>query len=941
VELALSQNPYYLTIDKSSGLPSNSVYDIYQDTKGFMWFATGKGLSKFDGISIKTFVTEKQTSKSGSGIQEDAFGRIWYQNFDGFLYYVEKDVLKTLENIESIGYFRFGIINNSLFVLQQNTVNIYDLKTLQLKKKIATNFKNYTFSIASETHFYVLDKQLHSFDENGTQKNYALPTNFEKEFTATIIQKYKDGLMLFSKFNNQYLLFEEGIFKKYSLNYTVDFIQNIAYYNNEIWICTPKGIVKTNLKNQTSHYFKTNNISFVYKNSVGNYWISTLNEGVFFIENFDTKLYPFDKIPNTIAQKQNNIIIGTDKDELYNFDVVNYQFSSLFKGETNHAINQLLVDSISKKIFFTSAKFRTLLNKKITTEIVYAIKDINRIDDTYISFAATNNSGLIKTNANLKSEWDFLFEKHKDTSVYSFNNSEIIKSKNGKSTIYNPINKTLYYATNKGLIAQTTKNQTEIKYKNESCFLNKLKYFNNKIYALSTNDEIFVIDSKNNISPFKLPIGYQDEKVEFIKIQEQFLYVFVSSAILEFDLAEDTFKKIITIRKDINITDVTLYKNNIYIASSKGILVKDRTVLQKTNSPKLIINQILLNDKTINLTTQNTFEFRQNNLKIDFSILSFLPNEKNVLSYQINNSNWYKLDQNSRILNLISLAPNNYTIKLKIEGKEPIQTLNFTIKKPFWQTSLFLLFIILISISVFYYLFERKIKQIRKKNQLQLDKVHLEKNLNQSKLKAIKSQMNPHFFYNALNTLQSYILSNEKKQAIEYLSKFSNLTRTILEATEKDFLTLNEEIKTLELYLEIEKARFEDDFTYEINVDKSVDDDTIKIPTLLLQPYVENAVKHGLLHKQGIKKLVINFEKEENFLKISIDDHGIGRKKSGELNAIKNKNHISFATEAMQNRIELLNQFTNTTSTILFIDKENQQGKSTGTVVVIKIPISY
>jgi LytS/YehU family sensor histidine kinase len=263
------------------------------------------------------------------------------------------------------------------------------------------------------------------------------------------------------------------------------------------------------------------------------------------------------------------------------------------------------------------------------------------------------------------------------------------------------------------------------------------------------------------------------------------------------------------------------------------------------------------------------------------------------------------------------------------------------IQNPFWKTNMFILFVFFSILGILYFLYTKKIGQISRKNQLQLDKLNLEKNLNQSKLKAIKSQMNPHFFYNALNTLQSYILANEKKQAVEYLSKFSNLTRTILEASEKDFVSIKEEINTLQLYLEIEKARFEKDFSYEITFENNIDVDNIKIPTMLLQPYVENAVKHGLLHKQGVKKLEIHFEKVENLLKISIEDHGIGRRKSEELNAIKNKNHISFATKAMQNRIELLNEFTQTTSTISFIDKTNQQGKPTGTVVVLTIPISY
>jgi LytS/YehU family sensor histidine kinase len=182
-------------------------------------------------------------------------------------------------------------------------------------------------------------------------------------------------------------------------------------------------------------------------------------------------------------------------------------------------------------------------------------------------------------------------------------------------------------------------------------------------------------------------------------------------------------------------------------------------------------------------------------------------------------------------------------------------------------------------------------------------------------------------------------LSNDKKQAINYLSKFSSLTRNILEMTEKEFISIAEEISTMSLYLDIEKARFDSDFEYEINTERLADLD-YKIPSMLLQPYIENAVKHGLLHKSGLKKITISFAKMDTKIRIEIDDNGIGRQKSAALNAIKNKNHNSFATEAMQNRIDLLNKNKTNKITINFIDKLNQSQQSMGTAVVIEIPIN-
>lgn len=248
---------------------------------------------------------------------------------------------------------------------------------------------------------------------------------------------------------------------------------------------------------------------------------------------------------------------------------------------------------------------------------------------------------------------------------------------------------------------------------------------------------------------------------------------------------------------------------------------------------------------------------------------------------------------------------------------------------------------ILLFFSLLYWIYRWQIEKIKTRNQILVDKINLEKNANQSKLKAIKSQMNPHFFYNALNTIQSYILANEKKQALTYLSKFSSLTRTILEMSEKEWITISEEIKALRLYLDIEKARFDSDFEYYITPENLSEIDNLKIPSLLLQPIVENAIKHGLLHKSGTKKLTINFQTQENNLIIAVEDNGIGREKSKTLNALRNKKHKSFATDALQNRIELLNRTNHHNITIQYTDKTNAMGNPTGTVVRFTIPNNF
>lgn len=945
--LGLSQNPYHITIDKTSGLPSNSVYDIFQDSKGFMWFATGKGLCRYDGNDFKLFNADFQTSKSGSCITEDKFGRIWYANFDGFLYFVEKGNLKALPQETSLGYFRFGIINNDIFLIQPDFVFVYDLKSLKVKAKHALEDKEIRTCYATKDNFYVLGNYLHELGSENSIKKHALPNSFYEELITPIINTWNNKLIINSKSNSTYYSFEDGKFSKKKLNNTTNFIQNTAITDNSIWVCTPNGVYRNEINSSKSKtYFTDQNISYVYKDKQQNYWVSTLNKGVLFIEDFTNNYIDLQPRPQSLALGKNEIFIGSEKDLVYKLNCKTLQPEKIFETESNHSISQIYADTVNDNVFFNSIKFNILnKNNQIKSEFSIAIKDVKKVDDKYFSFAASGLVGIFYIDKNLKSNWDFIYEKNKNLNFSGFNQVALLINTNGKSTEYNAINNTIYYATNNGLIAVTNDGKNkELKHNNETLFLIKIQKYKDKIIGLSTAEKLYCFDSKNKVTVFKLPYFIAKEKFNRFFIRNQYCYLFSVNSVYEYDFETGSTQKVMSLSNDMEATDVILKNNRLLFATSKGIVIKNRSEIGKYPKPKLIVNEIQINGKRREIEELNQLNPEENDITINYSVLSFIPNENYRVSYTINNSGWKTLDENDKNLKLSSLSSGNYIIHLAINHnneKTELQTIQFEIKKPFWLNTFFLIGIGMLFLVLIYSFYKWQIRKLKRKNELQLEKVNLEKNLNQSKLKAIKSQMNPHFFYNALNTIQSFILSNDKKQAVSYLSKFSTLTRTILEMSEKENITLSEEIKTLGLYLDIEKARFDEDFNYEINIGYGIDIENIKIPSMLLQPYVENAVKHGLLHKKGEKKLTIDFERVFDSLKITIDDNGIGRQKSAELNAIKNKDHLSFATEAMQNRIELLNQYKQQNITINFEDKISKNGQSLGTKVIIEIPITY
>ena len=208
------------------------------------------------------------------------------------------------------------------------------------------------------------------------------------------------------------------------------------------------------------------------------------------------------------------------------------------------------------------------------------------------------------------------------------------------------------------------------------------------------------------------------------------------------------------------------------------------------------------------------------------------------------------------------------------------------------------------------------------------------------RLQSLRLQMNPHFLFNALNSIQQMILSNQELVATKYLSRFSKLLRAILIHSDKDTVSLQEELDIIKLYIELESVRFKASFTYKISVAHGMDTEEIRIPTLLVQPFVENAIWHGLMHKDGPKHLEVIFEESDDFLICKITDNGIGRKRAAEIAMTAGRNtHQSKGIQVSTERLKKMQSANGLPGAIAIIDLYNKNNMATGTQVIINIPV--
>lgn len=935
---------------KHNGFLDNQVYDIYQDSKGFIWMANDYGLSRYDGVNVKTYFSDRQTSLPGTNIKEDVMGRIWFTNFDGNLYYVEKEELKPLNNASGKGFIPFGLSNKYLYVFQMEGLDIYNIKTLKVEKQIPLKFNNLEYAYSFKNNFYwIQDQKLYKLDSAFNLIHSDYFTN--KLLRTKLISSYKNDILVFSKYNQGGNIYRLNSNLELISEHTcqqVDMILNAETIDDHIWISTNKGILKAVLdpdKIRTKQTFlNKSSVSKVIRDKQGRFWFSTVSDGIFYMPSQSRLIYPLpDYNFNGIISAGQQFFLSTSHGKLYRF-VPGQQSTLVNTDEGNHEIHYMYFDEKSNNLFYSNSKFNIAPDLNFSTNSGYynAMKSICRVDDKYYAVAGSGTAGLYKnprTPEGYASDWDDFFDTLPlKTEKNAFGYHHFFRS---KSVAYDSVRKLIYYLDNQGMLEVGKTHTRRVLYQGKPFFGTTLVFFHNQIFILNAKGELYTYNPKQGFKELNSTFQLNEEKIDKIKLSDKYLLLFGSKYIYLLDnqlkiSALSSIAKPATEIIDLAISDnqyFVLYDNTVI---NGNIVLNDKN----TEDVTFVLNYIetpagrFFNGDKIGL------DYSGNDVVIDFSLIDFTLDKIHVLEYGLNGEEWRRINANQRRLEFTNLAAGSYTLTFRLNGKVLQEKIEFEIYPPVYQRWWFILIVLLIVVSVFYtYLYFRK-KQFEKQIKLLNEKVKLEKELGKSVLIAVKSQMNPHFFYNALNSIQSFLFSNDKRKASNYLAKFSRLTRMILEMSDKDKIKLREETEALQLYLELEKMRFDEDLDYTITVSPDIDEDLVKIPSMMIQPYVENAIKHGLLHSKHDKTLSIRFTMDGNALKVEIEDNGIGRARSAELNKIKAEKHQSYAISANQKRLEILNRENPELKPMNITDKYDAGGYACGTLVTIYMPVS-
>jgi|694.fasta_scaffold27339_3 ligand-binding sensor domain-containing protein/signal transduction histidine kinase len=959
---AAAQNPVHRVLDFKTGLPSNTIYNIYQDKKGYIWIAHDKGLSRYNGHSFKHYAGGILQSRGLSNIQEDHKGRIWCQNFAGEIFYTEGDKLVSDTVMPSVG----NIIPFSIY-------NGTKLLTIQKGKLISRDIDNNSVATINtgnielpDNNLLLHDEDVFAFGPKGTLVNLRA-LKYRKSFALDPSESYfiscwgNGRVYSFSRNGgNAASWLDEASSNSHNVKLNLDaVIQYVTIVNSEIWISTSNGIYRYNKDLQPMNggkpYFVGNNVSRLIVDREGVMWVSTLNKGVLIIPDFQLQTIATGASSITTAAyftSINKIILGTGDNRILELNPFNNTVSVLKELGPPTDVLHIYNDVGNDRIWIASDKLYSLVGgvNFVESATPVPMKDIHFLGDGFYTMATPEGIVLVRKTPD-STDQSFAMQVWGKKIPWK-NDRQLLPGSEGraKAVEWDNAKEIVYGANYKGLFSWSKKGGMQ-RYKlgGKDIYASDLMLIGSKLYIGTYDGRLLILENGKIIQEIQSFKGNPGGTLMRLRQYNEYVWLLYENSLVRYNTRNNTYKVFSTASglPNTEIKDIVIQNGIVYLATRDGLISFKENFQARRESPTIYIEDVAVNHAfkpsradLLNLRTN------ENNLEIEISVLSYRNNANLKVLYSLNDEEWLPIGGTGRLLQLVGLAPGKYVVRFKAvtaDGREipAAEMLTFKIAAPIYARWWFILLLLLFISSIVYFFMRFRIYELKKEAAFKSEKDKLQRELQISTLTSIKSQMNPHFVFNALNTVQSYIFTNEKENASDYLSKFSELTRMVLDMSSKEKITLTEEIKALRLYLDLEKKRFEDTIEYQIVVNGISNPDLIQIPSMLIQPYVENAIKHGLLHKKGERKLKIEFLREGNAVIAFIDDNGIGRKKSNEMKMLKPSSHKSFASEANSKRLAILNQGRENTIDIEYLDKSDSYGHTMGTMVILAIPLNF
>jgi anti-sigma regulatory factor (Ser/Thr protein kinase) len=959
------------------GLPGAVVYQCVQDKDGFMWFATNQGVSRFDGRVFRNFSKEDGLPDNDViKLYLDRFNNIWFATLSGIPAFYSNGRIRSL-NCKGVYAIAEDMITDSIILIANyfsndvrytgyySTVNTGGEWQLQAQFREAPMLNSlynqlllrgsapsgalFYYSMVSDNSCAVTIKT------TADQKSFVFKSNNNRLFLPYAMYSFLSVLpakkaIVFYSTDSVYFSDMRGLRPLFSMKdagLDLKYDINSIFFENDstLWMCTRnKGLIKVSncmSDNRVFRYFFPESFcSSIFKDHEQGYWVTTLNDGVYYLPNLD-----FYKLPSgsesgggdvkCIETCADGSLMGGFADgsiikiNTRSFDAKPFaSWSATHKNNRVMDMHPLPGNSIIVAGDHGLYKLSGQTNIKRISEWL-AIKDVLFVADTLMVLTGAQGVGLFNIHRNgvrlifpsramcivaLKGHyfWGTL------TGVYEYDGHGTValgKKHPALAGITNRINiapdSSLWFSTQDGLVILRN-GTSHVITKSTGLLSNTCKHvlFDGNIAWVATDRGISRIDYK-----------WTGEKLDYSV-----------SAITEDDGL---------VSNDVNQT--ALVGEWLWAATARGISFFARNyIATATFRPLVNINRVLAGSKELPVTDTINIDHRDNNLAIELSTISYRSGKNTVCEYRLSNgdSTWHRITNN--VINFPSLPFGEYALEMRAIDRwgvktDPWRRLVIVNTPPFWRTVKFEIIIYVTSIllmAAVFYGYSRSRQQKKEKEYF------VTKKMRDLEMMALRAQMNPHFIFNCLSSIQYFILRSDALNANLYLHKFSTLIRKILQQSNAAAILLSDEIAILTLYLELEKMRLDDRLEYTVSVEENIRTNEIYLPSMVIQPYIENAIKHGaspLRSRQG--QVNVHFMMHGNYLQCSVEDNGEGISVSHKQNETLPGEYASMGNSITAKRIDTINSINKEKILLQITDRRQTDPAACGTLVELYFPI--
>ena len=956
---AVAQTPVFSQLTDEDGLPGMTIYNLLQDRQAYIWLGTDNGLCRFEGTTFKVYNSPLLKGNEILQTYEHSDGKIFFHNLEGQLAYIENEQIhlyKPKGFIDTIGIRGFEFTEQALWIHPSKGGAIVryslDSNELPIKRRL----------LASEAEYFLFDKDVligsfknkdkPSFSKYSFSKTEGFvkhPLSYSKDLFAIKIFLNKTDRHPMVSFENSVCIMEKDSIKV--VFKSPDIINQLSHLNNQLCLLTNSGL---KILDSKTYRPALSILEGITTNSIlldkeGNLWIGTADKGLYFIPSLDFQVYqpsnssfPTNRIHSIFYSKRNNkLLVGQAQG--YVTVLENGKITKTIKTRNSGRVTSITQDQRGD-FYLGNDRRLQILDSTMAFSREWSISSAkylftNQQDNLIIcnaSSAVLIFSGRTKNYVYKKGEdREILIPRRSYAGIQAFSGTYWLGTTQGLFTRSDTLQafthegKQPYYSVNTILQGK----DSTIWVGTQSDGLIKIK--NNRLIAAYTKASGLVSNKVKELyldADQTLWIG-TDKGLQIMSPQAEFL---------------DLINKLDGLPSN-DITAMHIDSTDVWLGTPDGLVnFKKKNIHKNPAPPAIQITGFNIWDKDTTLHHHYDLDHHQNNLSIVLEGIAFRSRGTTRYQYRMLgvDSNWVTI--NSQTVRYPTLNPGDYRFEAVAlnEDDTPSDTpavITLSISPPWWKTIWFITLAILGSIGLITSIFYLRIQHIRRREE---EKQAFKEQMNELKMQALQVQMNPHFVFNALNAIQKYLTTNEQEQAMIYLARFARLIRLIFEQSKKKEILLEEEFEFLKLYLDLEKLRFHDKVDIQFIVDEEVtqEEGTIKIPPLLIQPVLENAFKHGLLHKQGKGLLKIRFSKKDRLLVCIVEDNGVGREKAKTYGQWKPAEYHSSGLETTRQRLAIfndknLNESGESLPTIQVEDLQDKQANATGTRITIHMNI--